>query len=99
MAENYVSTDIETDGPIPGPHSLLSFGSAAYQPDKTLVATFAAANTWPMSWAEFSSAPTVAECNVSMIKRSSAGALLRLFHALRTSAHTHLACGSMMLRA
>jgi hypothetical protein len=40
MAEIYVSTDVETDGPIPGPHSLLSLGSAAYLPDKTLVATF-----------------------------------------------------------
>ena len=40
--EVYVSTDIETDGPIPGPYSLLSFASAAYLPDKTLVDTFAA---------------------------------------------------------
>lgn len=40
--EIYVSTDVETDGPIPGPHSMLSFGSAAYQPDKTLVGTFTA---------------------------------------------------------
>lgn len=40
MQEIYVSTDVETDGPIPGPHSLLSFGSAAYQPDKTLIGTF-----------------------------------------------------------
>jgi len=38
--EIYVSTDIEADGPIPGPHSMLSFASAAYQADKTLVATF-----------------------------------------------------------
>jgi hypothetical protein len=42
MAEVYVSTDVETDGPIPGPHSLLSFASAAYLPDKTLVGTFTA---------------------------------------------------------
>jgi hypothetical protein len=42
MAEIYVSTDVETDGPIPGPHSMLSFASAAYQSDKTLVSTFAA---------------------------------------------------------
>jgi len=39
--EIYVSTDIEADGPIPGPHSMLSFGSAAYRADKTLVGTFA----------------------------------------------------------
>jgi hypothetical protein len=42
MAEIYVSTDVETDGPIPGPHSMLSFASAAYLADKTLVATFSA---------------------------------------------------------
>ncbi len=42
MAEIYFSTDVETDGPIPGPHSMLSFASAAYTADKTLVATFSA---------------------------------------------------------
>ena len=42
MSEIYVSTDIETDGPIPGPYSMLSFASAAYLADKTLVSTFAA---------------------------------------------------------
>jgi hypothetical protein len=42
MPEIYVSTDVETDGPIPGPHSMLSFASAAYRPDKTLVGTFSA---------------------------------------------------------
>ena len=42
MPEIYVSTDVETDGPIPGPNSMLSFASAAYKPDKTLVATFTA---------------------------------------------------------
>ena len=26
--EIYISTDVETDGPIPGPCSMLSFGSA-----------------------------------------------------------------------
>jgi len=40
--EIYVSTDVETDGPIPGPHSMLSFASAAYLADKTLVQTFSA---------------------------------------------------------
>ena len=40
MAEIYVSTDVEADGPIPGPHSMLSFASAAYRADKTLVSTF-----------------------------------------------------------
>src|SRR5439155_11191292 len=42
MSEIYVSTDVETDGPIPGPHSMLSFASAAYRPDKTLLGTFEA---------------------------------------------------------
>jgi hypothetical protein len=42
MAEIYISTDCETDGPIPGPNSMLSFASAAYLPDKTLVSTFSA---------------------------------------------------------
>jgi hypothetical protein len=42
MSEVYVSTDVETDGPIPGPHSMLSFASAAYLPDKTLAGTFTA---------------------------------------------------------
>ncbi|MEW6211498.1 MAG: 3'-5' exoribonuclease, partial [Acidobacteriota bacterium] len=38
----YVSTDVETDGPIPGPHSMLSFASAAYTADKLLISTFTA---------------------------------------------------------
>lgn len=38
--EIYVSTDIEADGPIPGPHSMLSLGSAAFRADKTLLGTF-----------------------------------------------------------
>jgi hypothetical protein len=42
VSEIYVSTDVETDGPIPGPHSMLSFASAAYRADKTLVGTFEA---------------------------------------------------------
>jgi hypothetical protein len=32
--EIYISTDVETDGPIPGPHSMLSFGSAACTPEQ-----------------------------------------------------------------
>ena len=42
MIEIYVSTDVETDGPIPGPYSMLSFASAAYRANKTLLSTFAA---------------------------------------------------------
>lgn len=40
--EIYVSTDVETDGLIPGPHSMLSFGSAAFTADKRLLSTFEA---------------------------------------------------------
>jgi len=42
IPEIYVSTDVEADGPIPGPHSMLSFASAAYTADKQLIATFSA---------------------------------------------------------
>jgi hypothetical protein len=42
MSELYVSTDVEADGPIPGPYSMLSFASAAFRADKTLVDTFSA---------------------------------------------------------
>jgi hypothetical protein len=40
--EIYVSTDIEADGPIPGPHSMLSFASAAFRADGTPLGTFSA---------------------------------------------------------
>lgn len=40
--EIYVSTDVETDGPIPGPNSMLSFGSAAFSADGKLLSTFTA---------------------------------------------------------
>jgi DNA polymerase III alpha subunit (gram-positive type) len=40
--EIYVSTDIETDGPTPGKHSMLSFGSAAFSHEGQLVSTFTA---------------------------------------------------------
>jgi hypothetical protein len=55
MSEIYVSTDVETDGPIPGPHSMLSFASAAYTADKRVIATFEA-NLWPLEGAEGHSA-------------------------------------------
>jgi hypothetical protein len=42
MTEIYISTDVETDGPIPGPHSMLSIGAAAYTADKRLLSTFSA---------------------------------------------------------
>lgn len=42
MSEIYVSTDVEADGPIPGPHSLLSFASAVFDRKGALIATFSA---------------------------------------------------------
>lgn len=42
MSEIFVSTDIESDGPLPGPNSMLSFGSAAFTVREGLVATFSA---------------------------------------------------------
>ena len=42
MSEIYVSTDIEADGPVPGPHSMLSFASAAFTPRGQLLDTFSA---------------------------------------------------------
>ena len=42
MPEIYISTDVEADGPIPGPHSMLSFASAAFGPDKKIIGTFEA---------------------------------------------------------
>lgn len=38
----YVSTDIEADGPIPGPNSMLSFASAAIDQSGAVVATYSA---------------------------------------------------------
>src|SRR5689334_3267819 len=38
--EIYISTDVEADGPIPGPHSMLSLASVAYLPDKTVLSQF-----------------------------------------------------------
>jgi len=40
--EIYISTDVEANGPIPGPYSMLSFASAAYTTDKQLIDTFSA---------------------------------------------------------
>jgi hypothetical protein len=42
MKEIYVSDDIDTDGPIPGPNSMLSFGAAAFSDDGKLFDTHSA---------------------------------------------------------
>ena len=42
MTTIYFSTDIETDGAIPGKYSMLSFGSAAFNPDGKLLDTYSA---------------------------------------------------------
>jgi len=38
--EVYVSVDIESDGPIPGPHSMLSLGAAAFDTSGKMLGTF-----------------------------------------------------------
>jgi hypothetical protein len=40
--EVYVSTDVESDGPIPGPHSMLSFASVAFDENDAEVGSFTA---------------------------------------------------------
>ncbi|KAA3626851.1 MAG: exonuclease [Proteobacteria bacterium] len=40
--EIYVSVDIEADGPIPGPHSMLSIGAVALAPNGETVAEYSA---------------------------------------------------------
>ncbi len=40
--EVYVSVDVETDGPIPGPHSMLSVGAAAFTIDWSIAPSAAA---------------------------------------------------------
>ena len=43
MKEIYVSCDVETDGPIPGPNSMLSIGAAAFDyPSEKPIGTFSA---------------------------------------------------------
>ncbi len=40
MTELYFSVDVESDGPLPGPNSMLSYGAAAFTAEGTLVGTF-----------------------------------------------------------
>src|SRR5207248_10281897 len=57
MFEIYVSTDVETDGPVAGKHSILSIGSAAYTADKEMLSTFSAnLETLPNALPDFKTA-------------------------------------------
>lgn len=40
MSETYLLVDIESDGPVPGRHSMLSFAAVAFKADKTILGTF-----------------------------------------------------------
>jgi len=40
MNEVYISTDVETDGPIPGPHSMLSLASVAFDDSGNEIGSF-----------------------------------------------------------
>lgn len=58
--EIYISTDIETDGPIPGQNSMLSFGSAVFEKSGKMIDTFSAnleflegAKSNPITMSEF----------------------------------------------
>jgi hypothetical protein len=42
MGEIYISVDVETDGPIPGPNSMLSIGAAAFFEDRRMRGSFSA---------------------------------------------------------
>lgn len=50
MGEIYFSVDVEADGPIPGPNSMLSHGCAAFLGTGKLVSTFTE-NLYPLSGA------------------------------------------------
>ena len=41
LSETFISVDVETDGPIPGPHSMLSYGAAAFSTEGELLDTVA----------------------------------------------------------
>ncbi len=80
IEEIYLSTDVEADGPIPGPHSMLSFASAAFSCDLNLVDTFEAnLETLPeaeghpdtMSWWD-SQQEAWKECRQNLIQPSEA---------------------------
>lgn len=47
MPEIYISVDVETDGPIPGPNAMLSIGAAAFTADGSMLSTFSA-NLYPI---------------------------------------------------
>ena len=48
--EIYLSVDIEADGPIPGPHSMLSIGAAAFNIERQVLGVFSA-NLLPLDGA------------------------------------------------
>jgi hypothetical protein len=80
VTEIYVSTDIEADGPIPGPYSMLSFASAAFSADGTLHATFTRnletlpeASTHPSTMAWWAKKPAAwAACRLSPVDPATA---------------------------
>jgi len=38
--ETFICFDIETDGPVPGKHSMLSLGAVAFHTDRSIISTF-----------------------------------------------------------
>jgi DNA polymerase III alpha subunit (gram-positive type) len=47
----YIATDIESDGPVPGKHSMISFASVAFTEKKGIIAEFSR-NLFPLPEAE-----------------------------------------------
>lgn len=74
MKEVYVSVDIEADGPIPGPHSMLSLGAVAFDDAGTELSTWSAnlhtlpdASGHPETMKWWASQPTAwAACRVDL---------------------------------
>lgn len=84
--EVYVSVDIEADGPIPGPHSMLSFGAVAFREDGAELGAFeanlellegAAPHAQTMAW--WATQPEAwAACRTSLVPPDDA---MKRFHA------------------
>lgn len=78
--EVYFSTDIETDGPIPGRHSMLSLGCAAFDQTGQMLGTFSAnlaplpeASTDPKTMAWWATQPAAwAACQIDPQESSQA---------------------------
>ena len=80
MGEVFVSTDVEADGPIPGPYSMLSVASIAFAEDGTVLDSFTrnlapleGASTHPKTMAWWQTQPAAwAACHVDVAEAQTA---------------------------